>query len=244
MARFDGKTILITGGSGGIGRATAERLASEGASLILTGTSEDKLADVAKATGAKTLVNDAGDPQAAHALADAVEGQLDGLYLNAGYGAFSPHDQVDAETFDRQYAVNVRGPALQMAALSPKLKDGGAVLVTGSIVSEMGMQAASLYGGSKGAMRTWVKVLAAELAPRGIRVNAVAPGPIGSDFFARTGIPEEDVKAMGEQIKGMVPLGRFGEPSEIAAVAAFLLSDEASYVTAATWDVDGGMAGA
>lgn len=241
MARFDGKTFLVTGGSSGIGRATAKRLADEGAKVFVTGTNEERLDEVGGLSPNITaLKNDAGDPQAAKALADAVPA-LDGIFLNAGFGLFAGHNEITPEQYAKQFDVNVRGPMLQMAALSGKLSDNGSVLINTSVVQHMGMQGASLYGATKAAMRNYVRVLAKELAGRGIRANGISPGPIDSNFFDRTGIPEEQAQQMAENIQAQVPLGRFGTPEEIASVAAFLLSDDASYVTGADYTVDGGM---
>ncbi|NRA28799.1 MAG: SDR family oxidoreductase [Parvularculaceae bacterium] len=241
MARFEGQTVLVTGGTSGIGRATAERLATEGATVFVTGTNAERLAEVGAIDGITAIANDAGDPAAAKALAEQLP-DLDHLFLNAGFGVFAPHNALTAENFAAQMDVNVRGPILQVAALSDKLKDGGSVLITTSIVQHMSMDASSLYTASKGAMRSYVRVLARELAPRNIRVNGIAPGPIGTDFFARTGMPEEQTSAMAERVAPQVPLGRFGTPEEIANVATFMMSKEASYVTGADFTVDGGMA--
>ena len=245
MARFQNKNILITGGSGGIGKATALQIAEEGGNVLITGTNQTKLDEVQSAhENIKAIKNDAGEPEAAESLADAVKehfGKLDAAFLNAGFGKFTPHTEVSAELFDKQYNVNVRGPILHAKVLSPLVKDGGNLLVTTSVATYLGMDGGVLYNSTKGAMRTVVRVLANELAGRKIRVNAVAPGPIGTDFFDRTGMEEGDQKEMTESIEKMVPLGRFGNPEEVASVAVFLMSDAASYVTGAEFVVDGGM---
>lgn len=245
MNRFEAKHILVTGGSGGIGKATALQLVGEGAQVLVTGTDQKKLDNVQAAhTNIKAIKNDAASPEAAEQLAEQVKqhfGNLDAAFLNAGFGKFTPHTEVTAESFDEQYNVNVRGPILHAKVLSPLVKDGGNLLITTSVATYLGMDGGVLYNSTKGAMRTVVRVLAKELAERNIRVNAVAPGPIGTDFFDRTDMSEEEQEQMTEQIKQMVPMGRFGEPEEVAAVALFLMSDAASYVTAAEFVVDGGM---
>ena len=244
--RFDGQNFVITGGSGGIGRATAARVVAEGGRVLVTGTNADKLAAAADAIpGLLTLQNDAADPAAAEELgAKAKEhfGTLHGALLNAGFGVMRPLGEVTAEDFDRQYAVNVRGVLLHAKALAPLIADGGSLVVTGSVAKWLGMEGGSLYNSTKGATRTISRVLAKELSGRGVRVNELSPGPIGTDFFGRTGMSPEEAAGTEEAMAGMVPLGRVGTPEEVAAVACFLLSDDAAYVTGSDYVVDGGMA--
>ena len=246
MARFDAKTILITGGTSGIGLATAQRIAQEGGRVIVTGTTPDHL-DEARATlpeGSIVIENDASDPQAAQDLVTQITetvGGLDGAYLNAGFGTNMATEDVNADDFDAMMNVNVRGVALQMAGLKPLLKDGGAVLVTSSVAPYLGGPKGAIYAATKASCLAMARSWARDLADRNIRVNAVAPGPIETNFFDAFGGDDEDADKLREQISSNVPLGRMGKAEEVAAVTTFLLSDDAAYVTGSEYMVDGGL---
>ena len=246
MTRFKGKRILITGGTSGIGLATAKRIVAEGGEVAVTGVTQDHLDEAGRSLPAGSLVlrNDASDPEAAKELAAKIKdqmGQIDGAYLNAGYGKNMATEDVDADGFNAMMNVNVRGAALQMAALKPLIKDGGAVLLTSSVAPYLGGAKGAIYAATKASCLAMARSWSKDLAPRNIRVNAVAPGPIETNFFDALGKGGDDAEEMKKQIAEAVPLGRMGKPEEVAAVTCFLLSDDAAYVTGSEYMVDGGM---
>ncbi|CCW18334.1 3-oxoacyl-[acyl-carrier protein] reductase [Sphingobium indicum BiD32] len=243
--RFLGKVILVTGGTSGIGLATACRLASEGARLIVTGHSSDHLATARRALpDALVIDNDVADPAAADELAEVIRKQvgiLDAAFLNAGFGAFATLAEIGADDIDRHVAIDLRAPLLQAKALEPLLRDGGAVLLIGSATVGSPRADALVYSAVKAGIRQAARSLATEFAPRGIRVNVIAPGATETNFHSRGGMSAEEQKLYKEKTAAAVPLKRLGRAEDVAAVACFLLSDDAGYVTGAELRVDGGL---
>ncbi|TPL35534.1 SDR family oxidoreductase [Mesorhizobium sp. B2-4-8] len=244
MGRFNGKRILITGGTAGIGLAGAKRIAEEGGEVVITGLNPERLAEAKNTLPSCSHVvkNDACDPRAADDLAASVKqlGALDGLWLNAGFAAVRSVYETDADFFDRMMNTNVRGPILQMARLSSLLNTGASVVLTSSTAAYEGSALASVYAATKGAMISLARCWTSALAPQSIRVNAIVPGAIGTNF--RDFMPE-DLRARFEaDVIGRTPLRRVGSPEEAAAVALFLLSDDAAFVTGSQYAVDGGLA--
>lgn len=243
MARFTGKRILITGGTNGIGLAGARRVATEGGQVMTTGTNPERIASVRdELPDAKVWRNDAAAADTGERLARQVSeagGDLDGLWINAGYADIAPVEEVTAEFFDRMTAVNVRAAFLQLAALSQHLVEGASVVVTSSTGSVEGSPVATVYAATKGAIEAATRGWAAALAPRSIRANVLVPGNVDTDFrrFMDPGTRE----SFNQEVIGRVPLGRAGTPEEAAAVALFLLSDDAAYVTGSRYFVDGGL---
>lgn len=244
MTRFNGQSFVITGGTNGIGLATAERIAAEGGRVLVTGRNGERIAAAeAKHANIHAVASDATDPEAAPRLAEEARklfGELDGAFFSAGAGVPSPLGGITLDDFRRTFDLNVAGTLFAAQALAPLVKRGGSLLLTASGAKTKGIPGALLYASSKGAVRSMTLVLARELLPQGIRVNTLSPGPIDTDFHAA---PTPELSAeIQEMMRKMVPLGRMGTLAEAAAVATFLLSSEASFVTGADYPVDGGEA--
>jgi NAD(P)-dependent dehydrogenase (short-subunit alcohol dehydrogenase family) len=244
MDRFKGKTALITGGTTGIGLATAKLFINEGARVIVTGrtAARIKAAQVELGDNAIVIHSDATSLPDMNALAEKVKqtfGKLDVLFVNAGSVRFAPFEAVNEELYDEMLNLNARGPYFIVQKLAPLMPEGGSVVFTTSIANVKGMPNMSAYGASKAAVRAIARSLAAELLPRGIRVNAVSPGPIESPILLKTGMPKEAADQAYVQMKESVPMKRIGQPEEIAKAVAFLAID-ATFTTGAELPVDGG----
>jgi NAD(P)-dependent dehydrogenase (short-subunit alcohol dehydrogenase family) len=246
VGKLQERVAVITGGTTGIGFATAKRFVDEGATVVLTGTNPKTLEAARTELGGKAevIASDASREQDIKSLFDQVKakhGKIDVLFLNAGIARFAPWDQHSEEDFDQQFAINVKGPWLAIKHAIPFLTNGASIIATTSVANKMGMPGSSAYAATKAALQQMVRTAAAELSPRGIRVNAVSPGPIETPIFDKTGMPAEDIQQMAASIEGQVALKRFGKSEEVANVALFLASDESSFVQGQEFIVDGGM---
>jgi NAD(P)-dependent dehydrogenase (short-subunit alcohol dehydrogenase family) len=244
--KLDGKVAVITGGTTGIGFAAAKRFLEEGAKVVITGTNPDTLASAkAELEGPiEVIASDASKDSEVRALFEQVQsqyGRVDVLFLNAGIARFSPWEDHTEDDFDRQFAINVKGPWLAIKHAIPLLSEGSSVIATTSVANQMGMPNGSAYAATKAALQQLVRTAAAELSSRGIRVNAVSPGPIETPIFGKTGMPAEALEGMAASLTDQVALGRFGTAEEVANVALFLASDESSFIQGQELVVDGGL---
>lgn len=240
------KTILITGGTTGIGLATAQLLAKEGAKVIVTGRNPETLAAAKDLLpkGVVILKSDAGSLSDAQALGEEVKkhtSKLDGAFLNAGVGQFAPIEAATPKQYDDMYNINVRGPFFQLQSLLPLLANPSSVVFNASIAGSIAFPTTALYSGTKAVIISFGKTLAVELAPRGIRVNVVSPGPIETPIMKKLDLPAEVQKGFEETILAKSFLKRLGKPEEVAKAVRFLLSEESSFVIGSEVIVDGGV---
>lgn len=240
---FQNKLILITGATSGMGLVAAENIIESGGRVIVTGRDESKLCVLSEKYGSAivALKNDSSSFNTGAMLAQAVakHGNLDGLWLNAAIARLDSLDEITDEIYNQVMDVNVKGPILQISALSQYLNDHASIVITSSSSVYEGAAATSLYAASKGAVSAAARVWARELAPRNIRVNTLVPGPIETNF--RRFLPEEAKSEFEQFVVGQVPLGRSGTAQEAANVALFLLSEYSSYITGSEIPVDGGL---
>lgn len=246
MNRFQNKVVVISGGNSGIGLETVKGFLDEGAKVVFSGRRQEALDQVSSELQGefKAFLADQGKAEDNKRLIEeavAAYGKIDVLFVNAGVAYFLPAEQIDEDHFDSQFNINIKGPAFLVKYAIPHINDGGAILFNSSIVHLKGFDAAAIYSATKGALRAYSRVLTTELAPRRIRVNVVAPGPIATPIYDKLGMPEEAVAEMGKGFAASNPLKRFGNPKEIADAVLFLASDEASFVNGIELAIDGGM---
>ena len=245
--KLEGKVAVITGGNSGIGLATAKLFQAEGATVVITGRRKEAVETAVKEIGGKSIgfISDTADLQAIRELYRNVNeqvGKIDVLFLNAGIAKFGPVDSVDEATFDEIMNVNLKGLFFNVQHALPVLNDHASIILTTTMADQKGYPGTTVYSASKAAVRSLARTLSAELLERGIRVNAIAPGPIDTPIFAKLGIPEEGIPDTKEGFRNAVPMKRFGSADEVAKPALFLASDDSSYVLGVELTVDGGIA--
>jgi NAD(P)-dependent dehydrogenase (short-subunit alcohol dehydrogenase family) len=247
MGKLDGKIALVTGGTSGIGLATAKRFVSEGAYVFITGRREPELATAVKQIGSTVTgvggdVSKLGDLDRLFGQIKQEKGRLDVVFANAGVATYAPFGKITEEHYDSIFDINVKGLLFTVQKALTLMPDGASIILNASVVASKGLTANSVYSATKAAVRSFARTWTTDLKDRRIRVNAVSPGPIDTpglnDLVASTGAGEQRMKA----VAGGVPLGRLGTPDEIAKAVVFLASDDSSYVTGTELFVDGGFA--
>jgi NAD(P)-dependent dehydrogenase (short-subunit alcohol dehydrogenase family) len=243
MKRYEGKKVVIIGGTSGMGLATAKMLLDGGARVLVTGRSKEGLESAQKELGNDALVvsSDARSLPDLDALAARVKaefGTLDLLFVNAGFSIGAPLESITEAIFDEMFNLNAKGPLFAVQKFAPLINRGGSVVLTTSIANVKGMAGNATYGAAKAALRSFARTLAAELIPHEIRVNAVTPGPIDTPIVEKA-FPPDAVAQIREKMIGMVPMKRWGTSEEIAKAVLFLAFD-ATFTTGAELPVDGG----
>lgn len=245
--RLDGKIAVITGGSSGIGLATAQRFVEEGAYVFITGRRQSELDKAVQqirknVIGVQGDVSDLRDLDRLYKTIKHQKGHIDILFANAGVAEFAPLGKVTETHFDRIFSVNVKGVLFTVQKALPLFRDSGSIILNASIGGSKGEEGFSVYGATKSAIRSFARSWTVDLKRRKIRVNAVSPGPIDTPMFRSTGQNEDETEQVKRYIASTIPLGRMGDPEEIASAVSFLASDDSSFVTGIELFVDGGIA--
>lgn len=246
MKRFEGKTVVVTGGNSGIGLATAKAFAAEGARVAISGRDQRTLDKAAKEIGVGALavkadVTNLSDLETLFGETYKRFGKIDALFVNAGVAKFAMLADTNEALFDEMVATNFKGAYFTIQRALPLLADNATIVVNTSVAHNLGLPTASVYAATKAALRSLARSLSAELIERGIRVNAVAPGPIETPIYSRMGLSQDAAQEVAAGILSRVPMKRFGRAEEVANAVLFLASSDSSYVAGVEIGVDGGM---
>jgi NAD(P)-dependent dehydrogenase (short-subunit alcohol dehydrogenase family) len=246
MQALAGKVAVVTGGSSGIGLATAKLFVQSGAKVIITGRNQQALDQAVSELGDSVIAvrSDVSRLNDIESLFNTVAkklGKVDILFANAGVAKFAPATDVSEQFYDELFNINVKGVFFTIQKAIPLLNDNASIILNTSVVNQAGLPNTSIYAASKAAVRSFGRSIAAELAGRGIRVNVVSPGPIATPIYGKLGLPKEAVDAFAASILSQVPMKRFGQPEEVAQTALFLASSASSFVTGVELSVDGGL---
>jgi NAD(P)-dependent dehydrogenase (short-subunit alcohol dehydrogenase family) len=246
--KLAGKIAVITGGSSGIGLATAKRFVEEGAHVVIAGREEKELKKAAALIGRNVTtvagdVSNLEDLDRLYAVVKEKHGHIDILFANAGAGTIAPLEEATEAHFDQTFDVNVKGTFFTVQKALPLFKNGGSIILTSSVTNVLGSPGFSAYAASKAAVRNFARAWTMELKDRKIRVNSMSPGPTETGALEKTtGLTAAQAKQAAAQYATQIPMGRSGKPEEIAAAVTFLASDESSFITGVDLAVDGGMA--
>jgi len=247
MKRLEGKVAIVTGGSSGIGFATAKRFVDEGAYVFITGRRQEELDAAVKRIGSSVTavrgdVANLADLDRLYATVKREKGRIDVVFANAGGGHWLELGAITEEHVDKVFDVNVKGTIFTVQKALPLMNEGGAIVLNASIAASKGMPAFSVYSASKAAVRSFARTWAVDLKQRKIRVIAVSAGVVPTEGYRTSGMTQAQIDGFVAQMSGSIPLGRAGTPEEIANAVLFLASDESSYVNGSELFVDGGMA--
>ena len=243
--KLEGKIALVTGGSSGIGLATAQLFVKEGAYVYITGRRQAELDKAVKIIGTQVKairadVSKLADLDQLFAQIKQEKGRLDVVFANAGQASFVPLGSISEELYEQTFNTNVKGVLFTVQKALPLIPDGGSIILNGSVVGQKGFAASSVYSATKAAVRSFARTWTTDLKDRKIRVNTISPGPIETPIFDTFTKTDEEQRAVKAQFAAGVPLGRMGQPDEIGKAALFLASSDASYVAGAELFVDGG----
>ena len=244
--RFEEKIVLVLGGNSGMGLAAAQAFAAEGAKVHLTGrnqqTIDEAVASVPGSTGYSSDISDIGSTEEVVAKVEAADGRIDVLYINAGVGGFAPLEGITEDDWDFVHGINLKGCVFALQKAVRIMREGGSIVVTGSIGAHGPLEGNGTYAAAKAGLAMAMKVFARELLPRKIRLNLVSPGPIDTPLLHRNpGMGPEDVEKLKEMMIHNIPMKRMGESDEVARTVLFLASEEASFITGEDILVDGGL---
>jgi NAD(P)-dependent dehydrogenase (short-subunit alcohol dehydrogenase family) len=246
MTKLKNKVAVITGGNSGIGYAAAKEFIAQGAKVVITGRNQPLIDEAVKELGSNAtgILSNASSIKDTEVLVSKVVelfGKVDVLFVNAGVFYPTPIGQITEEGFDEQMGINFKGAIFTIEKFLPILSDGASIINLSSVNAYTGMPNTAVYAASKAALNSYTRTASTELAPRNIRINAVNPGPIVTGIFGKSGLSDEMIQGFAQALQNRIPLKRFGQPEEVAKLVTFLASDDASFITGAEYNIDGGI---
>lgn len=246
MKKLENKVAIVTGGNAGIGFATAKEFIAQGAKVMITGRNQSLIDEAVKQLGnnAMGVLSNASSVKDTENLVSKVStlfGKVDVLFVNAGVFYPTPVGQITEEGFDEQMGINFKGAVFTIEKFLPILSEGASIINLSSVNAYTGMPNTAVYAASKAALNSYTRTASTELAPRGIRINSVNPGPIATGIFGKSGLSDEMIQGFATALQNRIPLKRFGQPEDVAKLVAFLASEDASFITGAEYNIDGGI---